>query len=141
MAERPGRRPTGGSSTIASRPWPSRPQQSQTIYAGGQDGELFKSTDGGASWTNLTDRLPAQGRSYPGIGHMEMDPVQPDTIYLLATGQGVLTSRDGGAHWASFGAPPEVPIYNLTAMAVLFEPQPVVVVGVGEHGGWRRAAP
>ena len=115
------------------------PQQPQTVYAGSDGGELFKSTDVGETWTDLTDRLPPQIGSHHSIWHMALDPAKPETIYLLADGVGVLTSSDGGASWTPLGAPGEPQYPSFTAMAIMFGPQPTLVVGIEREGGWRYA--
>jgi photosystem II stability/assembly factor-like uncharacterized protein len=114
-------------------------QQPQTVYAGGDGGELFKSTDGGGTWTNLTDSLHTQAGSHSSIWYMALDPAKPETIYLLADRLGILTSSDGGTSWRVLGTPGEVQSPSFTAMAVIFEPQPILVVAAERKGGWRYA--
>jgi photosystem II stability/assembly factor-like uncharacterized protein len=63
-------------------------------------GWIFKSTDGGASWTDLrvpTDSVGDCDECLP-VGVLAVDPQRPDTLY--AGGDvGVLKSMDGGASW------------------------------------------
>ncbi|NIR44866.1 MAG: glycosyl hydrolase [Gemmatimonadetes bacterium] len=62
---------------------------------------VYKSTDGGASWT--FSGLPEAGQ----IGDLVVHPTNPDLVYLAALGhpfgnnaeRGVFRSRDGGASW------------------------------------------
>ena len=115
------------------------PQQPQTVYAGGDDGELFKSTDGGETWTDLTDRLPPQMGSHHSIWHIALDPANPEGVYVLADGVGVLNSSDGGASWRPLGMPGEPDYPSFTAMATVFDLQLVLVVGIERAGGWRYA--
>src|SRR4051812_7682349 len=49
------------------------------VYAGGADGGVFRSSDGGATWTPLTDALPTLS-----TGWLE---VAPDGSLWLATGE------------------------------------------------------
>jgi hypothetical protein len=66
-------------------------------------GNLFKSTDGGASWTRIDTYLPNLASD------LAVDPRKPATIWLAsvtnpAAGQfqlDVQQSRDSGAHWTS----------------------------------------
>ncbi len=55
---------------------------------------LFKSTDSGASWTDLSAGLPY----YWPVTTVVIDPVSPSTVY--AGGYGLLKSTDGGETWA-----------------------------------------
>ena len=78
-----------------------------TIYLGGAQGGVWKSTDGGAHWAPLTDNQPSLA-----TGSITIDP--NDVIYV-GTGEGnescdsyygagVLKSTDGGSTWAQLGA-------------------------------------
>jgi len=116
------------------------PAQPQTLYAGGDGGELFKSTDGGQTWHDLTEMLSGQMNDYSTIRDIVVDPVTPETIYLLADKTGVLLSHDGGARWRLLGRPgePDYPVF--TALSIIFDPQPVLIIGIEGEGGWRYAA-
>lgn len=74
------------------------PRNPATLYAGTPEG-VFKSADGGASWSNI-------GLSM-GVSSLALDPGDPDTIYAAAGGiyfnagfLGLFKSTDGGASWA-----------------------------------------
>lgn len=62
---------------------------------------VYKSTDGGASWTHMGLRETFQ------IGHVEIHPTNPDVVYVAALGRlwgdnaerGVYRTKDGGASW------------------------------------------
>lgn len=87
------------------------PSDSNTVYVGtgeanasvdSYDGNgVFRTTDGGATWTSLG--LGATRR----IGAIEVDPSNPDRIYVAAMGsqfstgpdRGLYRSEDGGANW------------------------------------------
>jgi photosystem II stability/assembly factor-like uncharacterized protein len=68
------------------------PAAPSTLYVGTDSG-VYKSTDGGGSWT-LLSRGPADW--VPAL----VVPA-PCTIYAESMGKGVLVSDDGGASWAS----------------------------------------
>src|SRR5579885_1455073 len=85
------------------------PIDPQTIYAGGAQGGVWKSTDGGASWIPLLDNQCSLA-----VGSIAIDPVNPSIVYV-GTGEqnnsgdsyygcGVLRSGDGGASWTQLGA-------------------------------------
>lgn len=85
------------------------PTNPNVIYVGGAQGGVWKTTNGGANWTPLTDRECSLA-----MGWIVLDPVDPDIVYA-ATGEqhfsgdsyygcGVLRSTDGGATWTQLGA-------------------------------------
>ena len=97
------------------------PTNSDIIYVGATFGGVWKTTNGGTSWTPLTDGLPSIG-----VSDIAVHPTNPNTIYLL-TGDGngrqiptigILKSSDGGQTWqntdVSFGISERVYGYNLT---------------------------
>lgn len=76
-----------------------------TIYLGAAEGGLWGTTDGGQSWTPLTDFQPSLA-----VGSIALDPsTSPTTIYVgtgeenfngdAYFGAGVLKSTDGGKTW------------------------------------------
>ncbi|MEI9986415.1 MAG: hypothetical protein WDN69_26525 [Aliidongia sp.] len=78
--------------------WSSTPQTTTTLYAGtDQGGGVFKSTDGGASWTALG--------SAPGVVNgLAIDPHTSTTLYAAEEQSGLLKSTDGGATFSPIGA-------------------------------------
>ncbi len=56
-------------------------------------GQVFKTTDGGANWTNVTNGLP----SLP-TNTVAVDPAYPSNVYV-GNDLGVYLSNDGGASW------------------------------------------
>ncbi|MDI9339862.1 MAG: T9SS type A sorting domain-containing protein [Sediminibacterium sp.] len=82
------------------------PAGSNTLFVGAPAGGLWKSVNGGTSWTTNTDFLTVTGCS-----DLVIDPSNNNTMYL-ATGDGdagddysigVLKSTDGGTTWVSTG--------------------------------------
>ena len=85
------------------------PTNSNTIYIGGAQGGVWKTTDGGSSWTPLTDNECSLA-----MGAIAIDPIDPEIIYA-GTGEqhfssdsyygcGILRSTNGGASWTNLGA-------------------------------------
>src|SRR5882672_6344790 len=79
-----------------------------TIYLGGAEGGVWKTTDGGATWATNFDSQPSLS-----IGAVAVAPSSPTTVYV-ATGEenfagdnfygaGVIKSPDGGTTWAPVG--------------------------------------
>ncbi|MFN8521611.1 MAG: exo-alpha-sialidase [Chloroflexota bacterium] len=77
-----------------------------TVFAGAQDAALFKSTDGGKTWTEL-DALrhhPSAPGWMPGAGGMGLhtillDKANPGRITIAISAAGVFRSDDDGASW------------------------------------------
>lgn len=89
------------------------PLNSNIIWAGSPGGGLWKSINGGATWSTNTDLLPNLGVSDIAISNSN-----PDTMYI-ATGDadgsdtysfGVLRSVNGGISWDSTGL-----FYNISS--------------------------
>lgn len=86
------------------------PRGDNTVYAGAAEGGVWKTADGGQTWTPLTDDQPALA-----IGALAIDPSNPDTIYAGTgeenfsqdsySGVGILKSTDGGQTWTNYPGP------------------------------------
>jgi photosystem II stability/assembly factor-like uncharacterized protein len=81
------------------------------VYLGNRDGQIYRSQDGGVSWTML----------YPGIGRRQLvvdsiaeHPEDEGHLFagawdLRSEGGGLFESRDGGIHWTPVELPEESP--------------------------------
>jgi photosystem II stability/assembly factor-like uncharacterized protein len=77
-----------------------------TVYAGVEDAALFRSTDGGENWHELSS-LRGHGtgpRWQPGAGGLGLhtiilDPTNPKRIYIAISAAGAFRTDDGGATW------------------------------------------
>ncbi len=90
------------------RVWHLEPSRADpdTVYAGVEDAALFRSTDGGKSWRELSGlRGHGSGASWmPGAGGMGLhtilvDPARAERIWIAISAAGVFRSDDGGATW------------------------------------------
>jgi photosystem II stability/assembly factor-like uncharacterized protein len=77
-----------------------------TVYAGAEDAALFRSTDGGRSWAELSGlRTHNSGpRWQPGAGGMCLhtilqDPTDSQRLYVAISAAGSFRTEDGGATW------------------------------------------
>jgi photosystem II stability/assembly factor-like uncharacterized protein len=77
-----------------------------TVYAGIEDAALFRSADGGATWSELSGlRNHTTGSSWqPGAGGMclhtiILDRENPQRIYTAISAAGAFRSDDGGGTW------------------------------------------
>jgi len=85
------------------------PSQPRTFYMGVASGGLFRTTDGGATWTPIADGQIPLG----SIGSIAVSDSDPNVIYVgtgsdgvrsnVSTGRGVYKSADGGATWQFAG--------------------------------------
>lgn len=66
----------------------------KVLYAGGRDSGVFRSMDGGESWTAFRDGLPDDS----GILDLAIDPSTPSILYT-GTRKGVYKSTDNGENW------------------------------------------
>lgn len=84
------------------------PRSSNTVYLGTANGGVWKTTNGGASWTPLTENMPSQA-----IGAIAIAPSNPNVVYV-GTGEasfgldnyygvGIYKSTDGGRTWQHLG--------------------------------------
>jgi hypothetical protein len=77
-----------------------------TVYAGVEDAALFRSTDGGENWQELSG-LRGHGTGpmwQPGAGGMclhtiILDPSNPDRIFIAISAAGAFRTDDGGKTW------------------------------------------
>jgi hypothetical protein len=78
----------------------------ETVFAGVEDAALFRSTDGGKSWQELSGlRKHDTGPKWqPGAGGMclhtiLLDPKNPDRIFIAISAAGTFRTDDGGKTW------------------------------------------
>ncbi len=91
-----------------ARVWHLEPSAADpdTVYAGVEDAALFRSTDGGATWSELPGlRTHRSGPAWqPGAGGMAVhtvlvDPSRPESMHVAISAAGVFRSDDAGATW------------------------------------------
>jgi photosystem II stability/assembly factor-like uncharacterized protein len=95
-----GRRWTRTSTPAVAGVLAADPSSANVLYFGSFLGKLYKSVDGGATWS-LSDRGLSQGGA---IQALVVDPSSPRTLYLVpaddAPGRDLFVSRNGGASWS-----------------------------------------
>jgi len=86
------------------------PQQPRTFYFGGVGGGVWKTTDGGETWANITDGQV----NTASVGAIAVAPSDPNVIYvgmgehairgvMTSHGDGVYKSTDAGRTWTHLG--------------------------------------
>jgi len=111
------------------------PSQPRTFYMGVASGGVFRTTDGGASWTPITDGKVPLGST----GDIAVALADPNVIYLgtgsdgvrsnVSTGRGVYRTTDAGTTWQFAG------LYNAGQIgAVRIHPSDPNTVWVAANG-------
>ena len=82
------------------------PDDPDVVYAGAEDAALFKSTDGGSTWTELAGlRTHNSGPKWqPGAGGMcchtiLLDPSNANRMFVAISAAGAFRTDDAGATW------------------------------------------
>jgi len=114
------------------------PSNPQVFYIAAASGGIFKTVDGGLSWTAVFDESPGLS-----MGALAMDPAHPDTLYA-GTGEassggysyfgtGIYRSTDGGLTWQPRGLADSRYIARIVLDPV--DPQRIWVAVMGEVYG------
>ncbi len=84
--------------------------QRLTVYVGAASGGVWKSVNGGTSYTPVFDKQPVQS-----IGAIAIDPTNPKMVWVgtgepwtrnsVSIGNGVYKTTDGGDNWTFVGLP------------------------------------
>ncbi len=94
------------------------------LYAGGESGGLWKTTDKGLHWELLTVNV-----LHGAFGAVKIHPTDPNTVYAGTSGK-IIKTTDGGATWAT--------VYsenNLWVNELAFRPdQPNIVLAASDQG-------
>ena len=87
------------------------PTTPATLYVGtglglvsGDAGGVFKSTNGGASWTAINAGLTGTYGGAPAVFALAIDPSAPTTLYASTYGGGVFKTTNGGGSWSAINA-------------------------------------
>ncbi len=99
------------------------PAAVRTLYAAGVDGGVWKTADGGATWTALDDLLPSLA-----VSSLAIDPHHHLVLYAgtgegyfnsdAVRGAGIFKTVDGGAHWQQLAATATPDFYAVNSLVV-----------------------
>jgi photosystem II stability/assembly factor-like uncharacterized protein len=92
------------------------PSNSQYIYAGTDDGNVWQTANGGGNWTSISEGLPLRW-----VTRVAVDPNNEQTVYVTLSGyrydnyiSHVFRSTDGGGNWQNIaGDLPEAPANDI----------------------------
>lgn len=124
------------------------PVDNNILYLGSASGGLWKSTDGGATWTALDDFLTALS-----VADIAINPRYPDSIYV-ATGDGygyevsgdfwggtysagILVSPDGGNTWNPTGITFTQDQNNIVQRLTINPQDPSIMLAATRYGLYR----
>ena len=117
------------------------PRSPKTMYAGGVAGGVWKTTDGGASWTALDDLAPNLA-----IGSLAMDPSDSRIVYAgtgegffnedAVRGAGIFKTTDGGLNWKRLEST-DNPFFHYVNDLAVSRHDPRRVYAATRTGVWR----
>jgi photosystem II stability/assembly factor-like uncharacterized protein len=129
------------------------PSQPRTFYMGGVGGGVWKTTDGGERWFNVSDRYFKAG----SMGAIAVSESDPNVVYTgtgsacvrgnVSPGIGVYKSTDAGASWTHVGLdeagqigrvrihPRDPDLVYVAALGHIFGPNPDRGVFRSRNGG------
>ena len=114
-------------------PDPTDPATAYVTYSGfvfptGAAAHIFKTTNSGASWTNISGNLP----NAP-VNDLVVDPADRNRVLYAATDVGVFRTTDGGATWSTLSTGlPRVAVFSLR----LHAPSRVLRATTHGRGAW-----
>jgi hypothetical protein len=105
-----------------------------------QQAGVFRSDDGGLSWSHRSTGLPAHPGTVDiaGVTALAVDPGDADSVWVLSSARGTGTTNlvhrlfrtvDGGLVWSERGD--GLPIGNVRAIAIAVDPPGLLCVGGG----------
>lgn len=116
----------------------------ERYFAGGADGGVWRTTDGGATWTPLSNDWETSS-----IGAIALDPSNEDIVYV-GTGEanfanhsrygvGIYKSQDGGNTWVLLGKP-DFAGRCISSMVINHQNPQQLFIGVTRAGGFPEMA-
>jgi photosystem II stability/assembly factor-like uncharacterized protein len=102
------------------------------------EGQLYRTTNGGSTWTNLTSSIPTRsfcGSQCASDMYVAVDPTDPNTVYL--GGLGFWRTTNGGGTWTELSGILNSSIagIHVDQHAFAFSPTSHTTLYVGNDGG------
>jgi hypothetical protein len=124
------------------------PTDANTIYIASAGGGVWKTTDGGTTWSSLTDNLfDSSGNAIPEfMGAVAVAPSNNQVLYAgtgeanngapdANYGEGILVSTDGGSHWTLENPGGVFTRYTISKIAIDPKDPNVAYAAVSDFGG------
>ena len=145
-----------GSKLSVSKVWhvePGTEDEPETLYLGVAPGCLFKSEDGGETWTpnEAMMKHPTRKKWQPGAGGLCLHSVlvrgnDPRRLHIAISAVGTMASRDGGESWefqnknvrADF-FPNKFPVYGQCVHKIVRNPEKPNLIYQQNHCGTYRS--
>lgn len=116
------------------------PTNTNVVLVGAPSGGLWKSTDGGSTWSSSTDTLATLG-----VSAIAFDPSNPQVIYIGTGdrdardtyGVGILKSTDGGTTWTTTGLNWTTNQNRVVSAILIFPGTPSTLLAATSNGIWR----
>jgi hypothetical protein len=118
--------PTSGSAPVDIAAVAIDPKNSQSLIAGTRFSEIFKSTDGGASWSPKTNGGFDLGLQVTSVA---FDPSNSANVWA-ASNQGLVHSTDAGENWVFFGDA------GIALYAIVIDPTNPSIMYAGDNTGF-----
>ena len=113
------------------------PHASSPIYVAARSNGIYKSSDGGQTWSQKNQGLPAL-RSCGGLCpviSLAIDPSQPETVWAgTHFGGGIVKTTDGGEHWQVMGVFGRFGEKAVESIAVHPQDSNTILAGVLDEG-------
>lgn len=110
------------------------PANPNVVYAGMMLSGVFKSTDGGDTWT-----FAGRGLGPGDVVALAIDPQRPSTLYAMLYGTGVFRSTDAGRSW-KITSPGGRPFLQTVGATLALDPRQPRVLYAGTRQGVYRSA-
>ena len=108
-----------------------------TIISGAREGGIYKSTDGGSTWSKLTNGLPT---GLVGKSNIAVSRANPQRVYVLIEakpGMGLYRSDDAGASFSLVSTNPQLSTRSFYYTTITADPTNADVVYAGAEGYFR----
>ena len=87
------------------------PADSDIVYVCRSGAGIFKSTNSGASWIDITNNLP-HDPEYLAVSGIAINPLDSRNLYVSSHSRGNFVSHDGGQTWEAFNEGLDIYYYN-----------------------------